>query len=90
MMLVSNWKKILTTGYSMWVAYLAAIFGALGMFQQEVIALLPFLQGYIPPSAFSALSVYFTVLVPLGRVIKQVALETKVRVAHSVDDAPAS
>lgn len=71
MKFIKNYQLVLREGYSMWLAYFASIFGALSLTQEQVVAMLPALQGIIPDRLFSILTIVFTVLIPLGRIIQQ-------------------
>lgn len=71
MKLIEEWKATLYKAWSMWLAYMAAIFAVLDVSQAQLIELLPVLKPMLTDVQFGYLSLLCTVLIPVARVVDQ-------------------
>lgn len=82
--LIDEWKAVLLRGWSMLAAYASALFGVLGEFHTDLVALLPTLADYTSAAGMRGLSFLFLVLVPVGRVFKQAKLRAEAELAAQI------
>lgn len=73
--LVENWPAILRRAYSVWLAALASAAALVEVIHADIVALLPLLAPYLSDSQGAKLAAVCTALLPLARIVKQVAVE---------------
>lgn len=72
--LVPNWKQVIKRAWTVWLAFLSALFAVIEVVHADLLSLLPALTPYLEEGTAAKASALIAVIIPLARIWRQTKL----------------